>query len=197
MIKLENISVNFEGTQILNNVNIHISKGEKVCFSGISGRGKTTLLKLIQGHISQYEGTVSINGTELTSTSAKQIRDYVSWLPQNINLPVNNGAELITLLNNDNKTSEIEKWLQKLGLEPAILLKNFKKVSGGQKQRIITAICIALNKPVLIMDEPTSSLDDESIHLLINVVNSLSDTTIISASHNKLWVNNSEKVIEL
>jgi polar amino acid transport system ATP-binding protein/putative ABC transport system ATP-binding protein len=91
----------------------------------------------------------------------------------------------------------VNEFIERLGIEKEIISKDFSKISGGQKQRIIIAICLSLDKKIFLMDEPTSSLDDASIHLLIKVVHSLNGKTVVSASHNRLWVNSADKKINL
>jgi polar amino acid transport system ATP-binding protein/putative ABC transport system ATP-binding protein len=121
----------------------------------------------------------------------------MAWIPQNINLPVNNGAELVELMEVAKHKESIEQYLKMLDLEGAILDQDFSTISGGQKQRIVISIVLSLGKPIVLMDEPTSSLDERAIANLLEVVNTLKNTTLVSASHNKTWLDHSDKVIEL
>ena len=77
------------------------------------------------------------------------------------------------------------------------LKRSALSLSGGQQQRLCIARTLAVEPSVLLMDEPTSSLDDGSIQKLIKLVNSLKDKTILSASHNSLWLKNAERVINI
>jgi polar amino acid transport system ATP-binding protein/putative ABC transport system ATP-binding protein len=197
MIQCKNIELTFSGKRIFDNLNFYIEKGENVCLSGPSGKGKTTLLKILQGYIIPDKGQILINNTELNTKTIKEIRDSIVWIPQNINLPVKTGWELLHLLHIRSQIDVVKEFSERLGIDKDIISKDFSKISGGQKQRIIIAICLSLNKKIILMDEPTSSLDDVSIHSLIKTVQSLNGKTIVSASHNRLWVNSTDKKINL
>ncbi|WP_346863582.1 ATP-binding cassette domain-containing protein [uncultured Draconibacterium sp.] len=197
MICFENISLSFSEKIIFENLSITINQGENICLSGPSGRGKSTLLNLLQGYILPDKGIISVNDTVLNDSTIKEIRKQIISIPQNINLPVKNGMELVELLEISQLLPGINEYMQKLDLEQDILSKDFAKISGGQKQRLLISICLSQPKDIILMDEPTSSLDDKSIELLIHAVGELKGKTIISASHNQLWAQSTDKTIEL
>jgi polar amino acid transport system ATP-binding protein/putative ABC transport system ATP-binding protein len=197
MIHCKNIDLTFSGKKIFDNLNLYIEQGKNVCLSGPSGRGKSTLLKMIQGYITPDKGNILINNTILSTITVKDLRGSITWIPQNINLPVKTGWELMNLMHIQSNIESVNGFIEKLGLEEDIISKDFDKISGGQKQRIIIAICLSLNKQIILMDEPTASLDDVSIKLIIETVQSLNKKTIVSASHNRLWVNSTDKKINL
>ncbi|WP_346858061.1 ABC transporter ATP-binding protein [uncultured Draconibacterium sp.] len=197
MICFENISLSFSEKIIFENLSITINQGENICLSGPSGSGKSTLLNLLQGYILPDKGIISVNDTVLNDSTIKEIRKQIISIPQNINLPVKNGMELVELLEISHLLSGINEYMQKLDLEQDILSKDFTKISGGQKQRLLISICLSQPKDIILMDEPTSSLDDKSIELLIHAVGELKGKTIISASHNQLWAQSTDKTIEL
>ncbi len=197
MIQCENISLSFSGKPVFNKLSIKINSGENVCLSGPSGKGKSTLLNLFQGYIQPDEGSIKINGLLLKESNIKKIRENIISVPQNINLPVKNGTELMALMEITPNLSEVKMFMQQLGLEPEIITRDFAKISGGQKQRLVISICLSLKKGILLMDEPTSSLDDKSTELLIKTISNLKDKTIVSASHNQLWAKSTDKIIEL
>ena len=197
MIQCKNIELTFSDKKIFKDLNFFIEQGQKVCLSGPSGIGKSTLLKILQGYVIPDRGQVMINNIILTNKTVKEIREKIIWIPQNINLPVHNGWDLLNLMDIPSNIDVVIRICGKLGLEKDIISKDFDQISGGQKQRIITAICLSLNKDIILMDEPTSSLDDASIYLLIKVIQSMNEKTILSASHNQLWVKSSDKQITL
>jgi ABC-type multidrug transport system ATPase subunit len=197
MIEFRNISLSFQGNSILKNFHEEIPAGAKFSVGGASGRGKSSLLKLIQGYLIPDSGKMIVDSEEITSKSIHQVRKKMAWIPQNINLPVNNGAELVELMEVVRHKEKIGHYLKMLDLETAILDQDFSTISGGQKQRIVISIVLSLGKPIVLMDEPTSSLDEKSIGNLLKVVSTLKNTTIVSASHNKTWLDQSDKVIEL
>lgn len=197
MIQLHDISLSFKDKVIFQDFNIHIEKNANICFSGVSGRGKSSLLRLLQGYIIPDQGEIKISGLLLNEKNIQNIRQMITWIPQNINLTVNNGMELLQMMEVSAKQEETECFLSQLGLEKSILAKDFNQISGGQKQRIIIAICLSLDKEIILMDEPTSSLDEDSIQLLITCLKSLKGKTIITASHNQSWLESVNQIIAL
>lgn len=197
MIEFRSISLSFQDKAIFTDFMAEIKAGEKVSISGPSGRGKSSLLKLVQGYLSPDAGKILIDNEEISQKSIHHLRKKMAWIPQNINLPVNNGQEMVELMDISTNKESIVDYLTKLNLEGDILSKNFSKISGGQKQRIIISIVLSLQKPILLMDEPTSSLDEKSVKRLIELMDSLENTTVLSASHNQTWLDHSDKVIEL
>lgn len=197
MIQCENIDLSFAGKVVFDNLNLSVEKGKNVCLSGPSGKGKSTLLKILAGFVIPDRGQVVINDKVLDTTTIRQIRDSMIWIPQNINLPVENGLELMKLLHLSAHLQSVNGFIQKLGLEQDMIGMDFSKISGGEKQRIVISICLSFDKEIILIDEPTSSLDDDSIELLISTIQSLDRRTIVSASHHQKWVNSADKVIAL
>ena len=197
MIELKNIDLNFSDKQIFNSLNISIEKGENVIFSGASGRGKSTLLKMIQGYVLPDNGEIFVDKWQLTPQNIKNIRNSVVWIPQNINLPVNNGIELLQLMNISDNLPKVHELAKNLMLEKELLSKDFTKISGGQKQRVIISICLSIDRDIILMDEPTSALDADSISALIQTLSKLENKTIVSASHNEQWLKEAGRVVKL
>ena len=197
MIECKNISLSYEDLNIFEGFSFSISKGESVCFSGESGKGKSTLLKLLLGFELPDNGQIFIDNELLNEKTIHEIREKITWIPQNINLPVRNGEELIEMLHITNSENKISNLLSSVNLESSILKKDFLDISGGQKQRIIIAICLSINKDLIFLDEPTSSLDENSIQILIKMIQSLKGKTIVSTSHNVTWLNSVDRVIQL
>jgi len=197
MIELKNVSVKFDGKPLLKGLSFRVEKGEHLCISGGSGTGKSTLLKLLQGYIIPSEGEVNINNKIISRETINEIRNTMVYIPQNVNLPVHDGKELADWLFATKKLPEIQSHMEKLGLSASLISKSFDQVSGGEKQRMVVAICLALNKPIILMDEPTSSLDETSVKQLMALLKDQKEITIISTSHNKDWISFADKQISL
>jgi putative ABC transport system ATP-binding protein len=197
MIEYKNISLSFGGKSVFENFNAKIQTGSLVSISGASGRGKSSLLKLVQGYVVPDSGSVLIDNEVVNNNTVHQLRKKIAWIPQNINLPVSNGLDLINLMNLHETKQPIYRLLEKLQLSPSILNEAFSKISGGQKQRIIMAVVLSLRKPIVLMDEPTSSLDDKSVSNLVRIILSLDNITVLAASHNQRWLDHSNQVVEL
>ena len=198
MIQIQNISLSYGNEKILENISCEIGKNESICFWGPSGSGKSSLLRLLMGFEIPSSGKIIIDGLYLNNKNIHQIRNKITWVPQNINLPVANTAELLELLNlSENQKNIFPKFLNKLGIENSLISKHFQEVSGGQKQRIVIAAVLSKQKPILLLDEPTSALDKESVSKLIKLVFHDLNITVVSASHDLFWSNANNKILKL
>ncbi len=177
---------------VLNGLNFNIEKGKITAILGSSGAGKTTTAKLINGLSLHSKGTITINGIILTDKNRSQIRKQTAFVFQNFNL-----FPHLTLLENIIYTPiKVYKQDKQQVLKKAnTLLKQFylynkqnnypHELSGGQKQRTAIIRALMLNPNILIMDEPTASLDPELTHDLIKTIKELNSTglTIIVITH--------------
>lgn len=197
MIQFEEITLSYPTGNVFSNLSFFVEEGSHVCISGPSGSGKSSVLKIIQGYILPDKGNVKINGTSLNKNSVKEVRSIMTYVPQNINLPVSNGEELLNLVGSGNKKEMTGRFIQMLGLEKEMVRRPFDEMSGGQKQRIVISVCLSLDRDIILLDEPTSLLDEESIQNLIRVINEFGGKTIVSASHNQMWIESVDKVVVL
>lgn len=198
MIKCEKVNLSFPKQVICENLSFEVLRGESICFSGPSGKGKSSLLKVLMGFLMPQSGRILIDGMELNSSTIMAVRNRMIWLPQNSNLPVDSANELIDLL--QMKPEQVESFQifqDRLRVRECGGNKSFAEISGGQKQRIVLAACLSLDRPIILLDEPVSALDDHSIDLLFATLDSLSNKTIVSTSHNKKWINYCNRTIEL
>jgi polar amino acid transport system ATP-binding protein/putative ABC transport system ATP-binding protein len=197
MIELNNISLKFDDKSVFEDFSVKINQSQHTCFAGSSGSGKSTILKLMQGYVLPQKGEIAVNGLDLNPDNIAAIRSQLAYIPQNIHLPVDNGLDLVKMLGFEKKQELIVDYCNKLGLTKDFYSRKFDQMSGGQKQRLIVAVCLSLERKILLMDEPTASLDAESTEELIKVVKNLKNITIVSASHNPIWIESAKKVINL
>lgn len=167
MIEINNISKTVDNNQILKNVSLSIPKGAKFVFIGPSGSGKSTLAGTINGLNDFQDGSITVNGKEVTKKTANTLYKDVGMVFQHFGL-----YENLTALENILLAPRLHGFNQeRTKIEAQTLLEKFqlvehahkkpKQLSGGQKQRV--AICRALiSQPeIMIFDEPTSALDIE------------------------------------
>ena len=173
-------------------MNLHVGRGEAICLTGPSGCGKTTLLKAVMGFVTPYEGTISVNGIELSPRTVSHIRHLTAWMPQGLSLPCEWVREMVRLpfdlrVNRSSSVSEatLIEHFEALGLDKELLDKRLHEISGGQRQRILLAITAMQEKPLIIIDEPTSALDKASTQKAIRYVQRLATEgkTILAVSH--------------
>jgi ABC-type polar amino acid transport system ATPase subunit len=176
----------------LNFPNFWIAKGKTTAMLGPSGVGKTTAAKIISGIESKDSGDVVVHKTSLNKKTQAKIRKSVAFVFQNFNLfPHMSVIDNIIyaplkVLHKDRLKTEQKAYelLKQLGLYEK---KNCMpcELSIGQKQRVAIIRALMTDSDILVMDEPTASLDPRSIHDLVGVVNSLKKRkiTIIIVTH--------------
>lgn len=204
MVKIKNLSVEFEGKSIFKDFTYSIDRGEKIAVTGESGIGKSTLLNVIAGFVTQFKGHVNVCNMDQNVSSVKEIRKKIAWLPQDTSLNSKTVEELLYLpfhfaLNKDllPQKGEIDDLFSKFYLTEDLKSKKVKEISGGQKQRILLISCLLLKKPLLLLDEPTSALDKSIKKKVTDHIFSIKDITIIASTHDDYWITKSDKMIEL
>ncbi|HNQ69373.1 MAG TPA: ABC transporter ATP-binding protein [Bacteroidales bacterium] len=197
MIEFKNISLNFDNKPVFVDFSAKIEINQHTCFAGASGKGKSTILKLIQGYVLPQKGEIAVHGLGLNAENIAAVRSQLAYIPQNIHLPVDNGSDLVKMLGFESKHDLILDYCSQMGLEKEFYTRKFDQMSGGQKQRLIVAVCLSLERQIILMDEPTASLDAESTEELLKVIRNLKNKTIVSASHNPVWIESADKIINL
>ncbi len=178
---------------ILNGLNIQVSKGETIAFVGESGAGKSTILNIIIGFILPRGGKVYLDGNDITQIDLRSYRKYLAVVPQNTILFSGTIRDNITygisdiseeMLENVVEAANLSKLMKELpdGLDTWIG-ENGGKLSGGQRQRIAIARAIIRSPKVIVLDEATSALDSISEKKIQSALNNLKKgrTTFIVA----------------
>lgn len=180
MIELENVSFSYQGSTVLKNVSFQLYEGEFIGMIGPNGGGKTTLLKLILGFLKPSNGTVKIFGENpTTSSKLKQL----AYVPQAIrfdrDFPISVEEVVLSGLMSHlpwygrfrtEDRQAARKVLEKVGL-PHLINSSFGTLSGGQAQRVLIARALVSNPQLLLLDEPTASVDSQAeadIYALLN-----------------------------
>jgi ATP-binding cassette subfamily B protein len=207
VFKNVNFSYN-DGNEVLKNINLDLKSGETVALVGHSGAGKTTLINLILKLYEPTSGDIFLSGKKYNKTSHAWIRSHMALVFQDTELFSSNIRDNVAYgLNNVNdkqiidalKKANAYEFVQKFknGLDEQIGERGVK-LSGGQKQRIQIARAILQNKPILILDEATSSLDSRSESLVQDALEKLfkNRLTIIIA-HRFSTIQNADRIIVL
>ena len=190
-IVLENVSFAYDNTLVLENVNLSIQEGDFVGIFGPNGGCKTTLLQIIMGFLSPNEGKVSLWG-DLPEKAFSQI-GYVPQVARfDKQFPIT--VEEVVLmgclshlsfwgtLKSEQKQIASEA-LKQVGME-SFKDYSFGKLSGGQAQRVLIARALASKPKLLILDEPTASVDPEAEEAILQILTSLKGSiTILMVTH--------------
>lgn len=201
-IIIENCSFSYQSkdSQLLN-LNLSIQKGEKIAIVGKNGSGKSTLLKILSGLYKSYEGHVYVFGKDIRDISKSVISDTIGYVSQDIQLFQD------TLLNNlipDKEEVSIDalySLMESMNLTRLIPLLNStvdefeSNISGGEKQRLLLIRILLGNPRLLLLDEVTSALDQETERLLQDYILSLSELTVVSVLHKLYLTKKYDKIL--
>ena len=149
-----------KGRPVLSNVNIQFDAGKMYAILGPSGSGKTTLLSLIGGLDTPQKGEILFEGGNISQCGlVVHRRNHVSLIFQSYNL-----IDYMTPIENVALTAkkDVMPMLLRLGLTAEETKRNVMKLSGGQQQRVAIARALASDTPVILADEPTGNLDEDT-----------------------------------
>lgn len=192
MLVVKNLYKNFGDLQVLNNINLKVNKGDRIVIIGPSGSGKSTFLRCLNWLEIPTEGEIIFEGKSLNKTNKMALRKKIGMIFQSFNLFAN-----LTVIENLTLAPIKTKLLDKVAAEE-LAMKYLKKISltdkkdtypdnlsGGQKQRVAIIRSLMMNPDILLVDEPTSSLDSEMIKEVLNLLKEVADDnmTMIIVSH--------------
>jgi ABC-2 type transport system ATP-binding protein len=185
MIGCRNITKTFRRERVLDGVDLHLTRGERVALIGSNGAGKTTLFRCLLGEY-RHAGEVSIAGRDPRRERAAVLRQvgFVPQLPPPLKMPVGVLIEFAAALC-DIDAARIESIAARLGLDvAAIRQRAFVRLSGGMKQKILIAIALGRDAAVLVMDEPAANLDPAARKIFFDLLaERAAHTTMLISSH--------------
>ena len=211
-IKLENISFKYkEGLpNIFENINLEISKGEKIIVKGQTGSGKSTMINIISGLLDPSQGNLLVDEAVIQSSNKRKWQKNIAIVPQVVFLNDASILENIAIGENINEINigkakksaqiaQIHNFIEKLPNKYNEKVgEKGVRLSGGQRQRISIARALYRNAKVLILDEPTNAIDLKTEDHLINTLIKLEkEITIIMISHNNSSTKYFDRIIDM
>lgn len=193
-IRLDNVSYNYneDSSLVIDNLSIEIRKNKKYGLIGDSGSGKSTVLNLLSGRLTEYSGKITFDSMDYRNINRKSLREqllYIEQSPHIFNLSIKENITLNQEIDEEKLESAITNsglnhWLERLpnGIE-TIIDSNAKNLSGGQKQRIALARGLVMDKKIILLDEGTSSLDENSSNQIEETLLNNPNLTVIIVTH--------------
>lgn len=189
VLSFSNLSYSYDKKKnVLNSISAELELGKIYAVLGTSGCGKTTLLFLLGGLDIPARGKILFEGEDIMKNGLENHRrNHVSFIFQSYNL-----IDYMTPLENVRLTSKLpaEPILEKMGLTKEEMKRNVLRLSGGQQQRVAIARALASEAPVILADEPTGNLDEDTamsiMHILEDSVRQMNKCAVIVTHSNEI-----------
>lgn len=190
-ISIENLTFGYEpGKPVLHDLSLRLEAGKKYAIVGSSGSGKSTLLNLLMGSGDDYEGHLRFDGRELRDIAPDSLYELMSLIGQNVFLFDDTIRRNITMFR-DFPQKVVDNAISRAGLKELIRERgvdyrcgeNGSGLSGGERQRISIARCLLRRTPVLLLDEATASLDNQTAFAVTESILELEGLTRLIVTH--------------
>lgn len=191
--------------KVLKGINVEFESGKLYCIIGESGSGKTTLISLISALDSLQEGDILFNGESMKKIGYGKFRlSYVNIVFQSYNLLTYMTAKENVEVAIDYAGIKYDKeyaykMLEQIGIDKEKADRTVLKLSGGEQQRVAIARCIATDEPIIVADEPTGNLDEDTEEKIIKIFKELASVgkIVIIVSHSKKVASHADIVYKI
>ncbi|KQW80035.1 peptide ABC transporter ATP-binding protein [Devosia sp. Root413D1] len=180
MLAIGNLNVEFSGKLAVRDTSFAVQPGESFGLVGESGSGKSTILRTVMGLNATWNGSITVDGTDVRKTPRKQLAKVVQMVFQDpysslhpryvIGQQIAEPMKINGIANPERRTAEL---LELIGLGAKFQFRFPHELSGGQRQRVAIARALALSPKLLLLDEPTSALDVSIQAEILNLLNRL------------------------
>ncbi len=194
-IKFDNVSFKYAEKNVLNNITLEIKPNQLVCITGVSGSGKSSLLRLLTGAFKQFDGNILIDDAPILNYNLKNLRSKTGILLSQQDIFHGTLLENLTMSSDDISIVEISKISEKLKIKnfiqehkngyDTILDVQGKKLSNNIRQEILLIRALLGKHRLLLLENPFNHLDDLEVEALITYLRNEKNATIIITSENK------------
>lgn len=209
-LTVHDVSYKYPGSETwaLSDVSFAVEPGERIALIGASGAGKTTLFSLLLGYDSPSRGRIIVNDVVLDETSLWRARQLIGHVDQGIHVVPGTFRDNVTVGASWATDEDIMKVLRQVGLTQIInnlpkgldadVGENGETLSGGERQRLAIARALLHRRPILLLDEPSASLDAESENLVVDAIRTIPpDITVIIIAHRLSTIRDVDRVAVL
>lgn len=207
ILEIENLSYSYQNGEgkhkVLDDINAKFEAGKIYAIVGESGSGKTTFLSLISALDKLQDGDVKYNDKSLREITGQEFRlKYVNIVFQSYNLiKYMTAAENVEVASDfDNRKVDPNIYLEKVGITAEEGTRLIGHLSGGQQQRVAIARALASNSPIIMADEPTGNLDEDTEEKIIEIFRDLAhkdDKIVIIVTHSRQVAEKADKILTL
>ena len=193
-IEFRNISLRLGEKQVFDNFSFQVGAGEKILLRAPSGRGKSTLLRLVLGFVRPDAGAVLLDGEELTEQNVWKMRSRMAYVSQDLNIGAGRVDDFIREVFDYRANqhlaydeARILDYFDHFGLERDKLQQPIEGLSGGEKQRVALVVALLLDREAYLLDEVTSSIDEALRNRVIRHLAGIEGKTLVVVSHDQDW----------
>ena len=186
-LTVDHLSFNYGEKPVIKDISYRFEKGGKYAILGKSGTGKSTLINLMSGRLTNYSGSIHVDDLELNSLPASMLNAKIELVDQKSYIFNESVQENITL-GKPSASNALNKIVEFLGINTFTSLstnihEHGSNLSGGQRQKLALARALSFRKPILIVDEVTAGIDDESAQAIEDALLAEKDLTVIMITH--------------
>ena len=208
-VNLDKVAFKYDDQVVLKDFSLYVKRGDFVGITGMSGKGKTTILNLILGFLAPANGNILVNDVVVSPPELKKYWSGISYMRQQSFLIHDSILRNITLQENNHDDEKLKQVVEISGLNDLInstseglnkmIAENGKNISGGQQQRINIARALYKDAELILLDEPFNELDEESALSLVKYFSRLSSLgkIVIMITHDSKNLSYCNKIVSL